>query len=164
MTSLPVDVAEWELLVGKAIIRFGEIELISLKCLAFFSSDQTTSSDAKLRFVPRAKKLVELLKMRQNIDQNLEELIHGFEQARRLASTRNLIAHNPVMLDLYVNEDKTESRAERWITSARSASVTIDLADLKEFYAEVDDLASTLWMHFARASGSVDSMFRTHKI
>lgn len=155
---------EWEQLVGKAIIRFGEIEIISLKCLAYFSRDRIGVSLAKLNFARRADILIELLQGRGNIGQDAQGLLEAFQRARTLAETRNLIAHNPVMLDLYVNQDSTESCADYSIASARSGSKTLDLAGLKEFSAEVDDLAATLWMHFARASGEIDSMWRTHNI
>lgn len=155
---------EWEQLVGKAIIRFGEIEIISLKCLAYFSRDRIGVSLAKLNFASRADILIELLQGRENIGPDAQGLLEAFQRARTLAETRNLIAHNPVMLDLYINQESTESRADYSITSARSGSKTLDLPGLKEFSAEVDDLATTLWMHFARASGMVDSMWRTHKI
>ena len=70
------------------------------------------------------------------------------------------IAHNPVMLDLYVSEDETDIDAQHSITSARTGNQTLDLAGQKEFAAEVDDVAASLWLAFARVAGSTDYLWR----
>lgn len=164
MTHQSFNVDEWALLVGTAIVRFGEIELISLKCFAFFSPEDSALSVAKLNFVPRAEKLIKVLQAQECVTRDIQELISAFTLAIKLAKTRNLIAHNPVILDLYVNEDETEAAAERWIRSARTDLETLDLAGLKEFVDEVDDLAAELWMRFLRASDGANPMWRTHKL
>jgi hypothetical protein len=38
----------------------------------------------------------------------LRGLLRGFIQAKSLAKTRNLIAHNPLMFDIYVNDDASK--------------------------------------------------------
>ena len=39
-TNIQRDTEEWRTVVGKAIICFGEIELITYKCLAHIPSDK----------------------------------------------------------------------------------------------------------------------------
>ena len=85
------------------------------------------------------------------------------KRAKGLARKRNLLAHNPVMLNLYVSEDETQHIAEYSISSARSEGETMDLAELKEFAAEVDDLSATLWMAFLKAVGTSDHLVRQHE-
>jgi hypothetical protein len=63
------------------------------------------------------------------------------------------------MLSLYVNEDETEHLAEYAISSARSGADTMDLASLKEFAAEVEDLSSELWMAYMKLTDGTDVLF-----
>jgi hypothetical protein len=153
-------VDEWEALVGKAILRFGEIELISMKCLAFLQIAKISDKIARINFSSRAASIIKLLEARKERDNHLNALLEGFKRAKELAKTRNLIAHNPVILDWYVSEDETESSAEHLITTARSGNKPLDLEGLKEFAGEVDDLAANLWMHFTNAAGTSDHLWR----
>ncbi|MBA4741792.1 MAG: hypothetical protein H2060_03655 [Azoarcus sp.] len=77
----------------------------------------------------------------------------GFKRAKELARTRNLVAHNPLMLNLYVNHETQESAATYRIDSNRSVKNSITLEELKEFSAEVDDLAATIWLEFGNVAG-----------
>jgi hypothetical protein len=38
----------------------------------------------------------------------------------------------------------------------------LNIEQLREFAAEVEDLSSSLWLHFTQAANSTDSLFRTH--
>lgn len=150
----------WEGLVGKAILRFGDIELISIKCLSLIPSDKIEESTSRLDFGRRAALLVEILEARKSLDDHLKTIRDGMKRAMTLAKTRNLIAHNPVMLDLYVNEDETESVARHSITSARSEGQTLTLEDLEEFASEVEGLSSELWLAFLNFAGTSEHLWR----
>jgi len=152
--------AQWEALVGRAILCFGDIELISIKCLALIPSDKIGDSAARMDFYRRAELLIEILEARPERDANLNAILLGIKRAKVLAKTRNLIAHNPVMMNLYVNDDETEAFAQHAISSARAGNQTLDLDDLKEFAAEVEDLSSTLWLTFMKLTGASDHLWR----
>lgn len=154
--------SEWQALVGKAILRFGDIELISLRCLAQIPTEKIAASVARLEFSRRADILIEILEGRPTLTESLEALLTGFKRAKELAKLRNLIAHNPVMLDIYVNPQTEDIYTEHTIASARSTGQTLNIEQLKEFAAEVEDLSSSLWGHFFQVSNSTDSLFRTH--
>ena len=154
--------AEWEALVGKAILRFGDIELVSIKCLSLIPSDKISDTASRLDFSRRAELLVEVLEARTETGPDMSALLKGFKRARELAQLRNLIAHNPVMLELYVNEDETESFARRAISSARTGKQSLDLDGLKEFAEEVEQLSSELWMALLKVAGSSEYLWRTH--
>jgi hypothetical protein len=153
--------AEWELLVGKAILRFGDIELVSVKYLQLFG---TSKSDQRRDFSERADLIIKHLESNSERNAELDELLRGYTQAKELAKNRNLIAHNPVMLSLYVNEDQTESFAHHAITSARKESWTLDLEGLKEYTAEVEDLSSRLWLSFLKVAGTSEHLWNTHPL
>lgn len=161
-TSLHAPDYEWQALVGKAILRFGDIELISLRCLALIPTDKIAESAARLEFSRRAEVLIEILEGRPALTEPLVALLAGFKRAKVLARTRNLIAHNPVMLDIYVNPQTDDIYTEHTIASARSNGQTLSLEQLKEFAVEIEDLSSSLWLNFMKAANSSDSLFRTH--
>jgi hypothetical protein len=160
--SLHAPDAEWQALVGKAILRFGDIESISLRCLAHIPTDKIAESAARLEFSRRVDILIEIMEGRPALTPTFAALLNGFKRAKVLAKTRNLIAHNPVMLDIYVNPLTDDIYTEHTIASARSTGQTLNLEQLKEFAAEVEDLSSTLWLHFMQAVDSSDSLFRNH--
>jgi hypothetical protein len=83
---------EWETLVGRAILRFGDIELISIRCLALIPKDKIGDSAARLDFSRRADLLIELLEARMDRDASVNEVLSGMKRARRLSNLRNLIA------------------------------------------------------------------------
>jgi hypothetical protein len=141
---------EWRELIGRAITCFGEIEFVSIKCLAFIPQDQISVSVGALDFAKRVDILIEFLEGRQNLDPNLRGLLRGFIQAKSLAKTRNLIAHNPLMFDIYVNDDASKVLLEQSITSTRSSAKRIKLDQLRIFADEVESLAGQLWSHFSK--------------
>ncbi|TAJ16272.1 MAG: hypothetical protein EPO47_07700 [Rugosibacter sp.] len=160
--SLHAPDLEWQALVGKAILRFGDIELISLLCLAHIPTDKIAESAARLEFSRRADILIEILEGRPALTEPMAALLAGFKRAKVLARTRNLIAHNPVMLDIYVSPHTEDIYTEHTIASARSSGQTLTIEQLREFAAEVEDLSSSLWFHFMQAANSSDSLFRSH--
>ncbi|MDE1943708.1 MAG: hypothetical protein KGI47_11275 [Betaproteobacteria bacterium] len=161
-SSLHAPDLEWQALVGKAILRFGDIELISLSCLAHIPTDKIAESAARLEFSRRADILIEILEGRSGITPPLAALLVGFKRAKVLTRTRNLIAHNPVMLDIYVNPHTDDVYTERTIASARSTGLTLNLEQLREFAADVEELSSSLWLNFMQAVNSSDSLFRAY--
>jgi hypothetical protein len=150
---------EWEALVGKALLRFGDIEYVSLRCLSHIPKDRIANSAGRLPFASRADLIIEMLEARSDRSADLERVLGCIRRAKTLAKRRNLIAHNPLMLSLYINEDETEHTAEYSISSARSGAETMDLASLKEFAAEVEDVSSELWMAYMRLTDSSEVLF-----
>lgn len=163
MTSPPSpqdEDAKWQAAVGKAIIRFGDIELISLKCLAHIPQDKIADAAARLEFSRRASLLIELLEARPRLSDPLKGLLDGFKRARELVAKRNLIAHNPVLLDIYVQLGTRDVLTERTIRSARSKTTTLTLEQLQEFADDVANLSSEMWMHFIKAAHDDDPLWR----
>ena len=154
--------AEWQVLIGKAILFFGEIELISVKCLGHIPVDSIGKTAVRLEFGRRVELLLEILEGRENPSVALRGLIDGFKSAKELAKTRNLIAHNPVMLDIYVNETMDDHYVERSIRSARGGAEPFRLEALREFASDVENLASALWGHYMNVAQTSEGAFRLH--
>lgn len=150
--STASDHLEWESLVGRALLRFGDIEYVSVRCLDVIPGERIFASTASLDFSRRVDVLLEILNNRKELAPPQARLRDGFKRAKELAKTRNLIAHNPLMLNLYVNPETRESKAIYRIDAARSGKHSITLDELKEFSAEVDDLAATIWIEFGNVA------------
>ena len=154
------NAAEWESLVGKAILRFGDIELVSIKCLSIIPEEKIAESASRLSLVNRADLIIELLENRHGLDDHMSCLLPGFKQAKQLAGLRNQIAHNPVMLDVYINEDEARLFSRHSITSARTGKQSLNLEDLKEFSSKVEQLSSELWMAFLNVAQSAEPLWQ----
>ena len=61
--------AEWEELIGRSILRFGDIEYVSVMCLSLIPTDKISDAASELSFARRASLLIEILEARDNRDQ-----------------------------------------------------------------------------------------------
>lgn len=152
--------AEWEALIGKGIVSFGRIEVLSVKFLDHFLSEEIDRSALRQAFSRRADQVIARLEARGMPNPDELGLLEGFRRAKALVETRNLIAHNPVMLDLYARDGSHDLVAERSIRSIRPNERTLDLAELREFAEQVENLAADLWYHYLRIVGSAEPLWR----
>lgn len=151
MTQPPWDwdpSAEWEELIGKSFRQFAEIEYISVKCLSLIPTDKISDAASRLTFGQRASILIEILEARENRDQHTESLLDGFKRAKALSKKRNLIAHNPMVMNIYLDEDKIAHKVEHKIARTRGKERSIDLAELRRFAAEVEKVSAVLWRSY----------------
>ncbi len=146
------EIEEWRAVVGKAIVSFGELELITQQCLVHLPTDKISETSSKLPFGRRADLVIELLGSWPAKNEAVTQFIEMLKRARKLAETRNHIAHNPVMMNLFLDHAKRPF-AKRGIVSARGERL-IDLEELKEFADEVEDLAATMWLQIGKVSQS----------
>jgi len=152
------EIEEWRAVVGKAIVSFGELELITQQCLVHLPTDKISETASKLSFTRRTDLIVEILESWPAPGDEVSRFIEMLKRARKLAETRNHIAHNPVMMNLFLDHAKRPF-AKRGIVSARGDRL-IELEELKEFADEVEDLAATMWLQIAKVSqngGRIDA-------
>lgn len=147
------DVEEWRSVVGKAIVCFGELELITYQCLAHIPSDKISDTSSRLGFARRIDLIIEILEGRRPLPHAAEAFVESLKRARTLASVRNDIAHNPVMLNMFRDNVTGDFSLAHCIATARGGRV-IDLADAKEFADEVEDLAATMWLQIGKVAMS----------
>ena len=152
--ALRRETDEWRAVVGKAIVCFGELELITYKCLAHLPSDKIANATSKLGFSNRVALIVEILEGRKPVTEQVSRFVAMLKNARRLAEMRNHIAHNPVMMHFYLHMASGDILLERSISSA-SGGRNIDLASAKEFADEVEDLAAEMWLQMGKVANPV---------
>lgn len=143
------EMGEWHAIVGKAIVGFGELELITYKCLAHLPNEKIADTSSRLGFALRVDLIVEMLEGREKQSARIAEFIRMLKRARVLAQTRNDIAHNPVMLNVFAHEASGDFALERCIATARGGRI-IDLAAAKEFADEVESLAAEMWLEIGK--------------
>jgi len=143
------EMETWRSVVGQAIVCFGELELITYKCLAHIPSDQISKTSSRLAFTKRVDLIIEILEGRAAPSGPVATFVKQLRRAKELAQTRNDIAHNPVMLNMFIQEASGDLALENCIATARGGRF-IDLAGAKEFADEVENLASEMWLQIAK--------------
>jgi hypothetical protein len=145
------EMEEWRAVVGKAIVGFGELELVTHQCLAHIPSDKISETSSKLPFARRVDLIIEILEGRAPIPSDAAKFVEMLKRARKLAETRNDIAHNPVMMNVFVHRASGDILVERSIATARGGRI-IDLPELTEFADEVEDLAASMWLQIGKVA------------
>ena len=143
-------------MVGKAIVCFGEVELVTYQCLAHIPSDKISETSSRLGFVNRVDLIIEILEGRRPVSEQVEKFVKLLKRARQLASVRNDIAHNPVMMNMFTHKATGDFSLKHCIATARGGRI-IDLVDAKEFADEVEDLAAALWLQIGKIAMDAQS-------
>ena len=146
------ELDEWRRLVGTVLLSFGEIELVTMKCLAHLPSDKIRDTASRLPLGTRIDLLVEIIEGRETADAAAVQLVKALKEAKSFAEVRNVFAHNPLQLDIYTSKSTDDMPVEFIIRKLRSDKA-IDLALLKEHAAKAADLASELYSAFGKRFG-----------
>ena len=137
------EMAIWEPLVGRAMLRFGEIEVITIRCLRFLPGKHKLREVGNWKFTPRVNLILTLLAAKSDPDRDrLAELLR---EAKRLVRTRNLIAHNPLEMTVYQLRETGEFALTLEIRKLLGGEADVlDREALETFVAEVSALRSAL--------------------
>ena len=146
------ELEDWRAKVGAAILAFGEIELITLKCLELLPNDPILKSTSSLGLGQRIDLLLELLNPRRE-EPTIAELLRLFASAKEYLKYRNILAHSPLMAEIYEHQDTGELKVEQLITSVRGGKRSVDLAKVTEVAETVEQIASDLWIALSNLTG-----------
>lgn len=131
---------EWAVAVGRAMIAFGSIEHVTVVCLRNIPRDPLHKSTAALSLVPRVELLLEILAARPG--KVFSELANGLSRIKPLAKIRNLIAHNPLVLQVFEAENGDYGFKELIVALHKEQSIS--LPQLQKFADEAEQLAAEL--------------------
>jgi len=137
----PEDKLDWALAIGRAMIAFGQIEHATYLVLRGTAKDPILSATATLGLDKKIDFANAILG--QYTDSRYVELRDGLARAKSLATTRNLIAHNPLVFDIYEDHDGSYFVEQR-IKSLRNSERHVTLSEIKSFADEVEALAGQL--------------------
>ena len=141
MASIVDPKGEWAAAIGAAFVAFGSIEHTTVVCLREIPSDSIWRFSKSLNLAPRVDLLLELLEPYQQ--QECLTLAEKLRQVKGLARTRNLIAHNPLVLQMH--EDGQGNRIfGSAITAIHKEGHLISLAETQQFAATCEELAFDL--------------------
>jgi hypothetical protein len=132
---------QWAAAIGKAFVAFGSIEHITIVCLREIPKDRIQKSTSGFMLTPRIDLLLELLEAHQG--DAFDQLAGHLKQAKSMVQTRNLIAHNPLVLSFY-QDAEGEFTYEESIISLKKEGHKISLPELEAFAQRSEELASDL--------------------
>lgn len=130
----------WAAAIGKAFVAFGSIEHLTVACLREIPNDPIQRTAKAFKLGQRIDLLLELLE-----SHNEEPFLHLSEKLKAvkdLSQTRNLIAHNPLLLEVYKFDDG--SLFHREVIAALHSENRITLSQVEEFAVKSESLASEL--------------------
>lgn len=131
---------EWAQAVGRVLLAFGGIEHVTVMCLQQVTQYNDAKPLAELPFVRKVKILLEDLKSRPGVP--FSALIEHLQDARELAKKRNLIVHNPLVLQVY---EKEGGYACQEVISALHKSEVVTLEELRDLVDKIETLAADLY-------------------
>ncbi|MFW5426627.1 MAG: hypothetical protein ACKE8R_05200 [Methylophagaceae bacterium] len=144
-TNYHHELEEWKKYVGAIILGFGDIELITLKCLKTFPKDNIYNSVATLPLGRRIDLILNILSIR-NEEPDIGDILKHLRRVKELSKYRNLLAHNPLMANVYEHQESNKIVVKNLISSIRNGKKAINLAEIEELAAEVEMLTAELWM------------------
>jgi hypothetical protein len=132
---------QWATAIGQAFVAFGSIEHVTVACLREIPRDRIQKSTKSFRLGQRIDLLVELLEAHDGDE--FSDLSKALKQAKALAQTRNLIAHNPLVLEVYEWADG--SIFHREVIASLQGEHRMTLPELQAFANEAETLSSDLF-------------------
>lgn len=131
---------EWAAAIGRCFVAFGSIEDSTVTCLQEIPKDRIQKSVKNFRLGQRIDLIIELLEAHPGYV--YEQLTAKLSRAKKMSETRNLIAHNPLILGIHYTDDSYTVKES--IVSLRNDQHRISLAELQEFATESEQLATDL--------------------
>lgn len=106
---------DWDRLVGRFVIAFGDIENLVTSSLSFFAKDPIGKAAADLPLAQRMDLLEAVLSPRET--EARAELLESVQAIRRYSKKRNIVAHNGLTFSFFHGEGE----GLRIVTSIRSS-------------------------------------------
>ncbi|KAA0009967.1 hypothetical protein F0A17_18945 [Billgrantia pellis] len=131
---------KWAAAIGQSFVAFGSIEHLTVTCLQEIPKDRIQRSVRSFKLGQRIDLIHELLEAHPG--HAFEQLAAKLSRAKELLVTRNLIAHNPLVLGILHSDGGFTHREA--IVSLRGGNRRIELRELQAFAAECEQLASEL--------------------
>ncbi len=136
--SREISESKWRDLVGGFILAFGEIEFITYRLWNDLFPDQKPLE----KFRPRT---IQILASLQESPKKNEAVIQLLTEAVGLAEKRNIVAHNPMQVQVFQHTRTGQIMIDHAITCRKTEEYIDDLC-LKELRAQAEELVWQLYM------------------
>lgn len=133
----------WRVAVSRFILGFGEIEWFTYHMPSELPTERILDSTMSLPFTKGVDIVVEIAKGR-DLDASLRaQLVSALERAKVLASVRNLVAHNPLFLNLF--DDRVGADLQYQVSKYGELQAKLTFDDLDGYCLRVEDIAKELY-------------------
>lgn len=144
MKNNKLNLQEWHQLVGKSIMAFCNIELVTYECLMNLPSEHIFDVVSDLSFAKRVD-LISCIIADKDIPENLKnDFLKLMKKAKVNAEIRNLIVHNPLFISFYEQQNSKGVFMQPEIIRIKKRNKVITIEDLKQFTEEVEKLSNDL--------------------
>lgn len=133
---------KWAKEVGRVFIAFGSIESTILSCLEVIPKDNIFKIVQGMSLSRRIDLIVEIIKDHENILS--KNLSNNLLYTKELAEKRNLIAHNPLVLDVYMMDQGGIKLIEK-ISSMKNIKKHIYFDEIQELAVQTEALSLALF-------------------
>ncbi len=137
---------KWGAMVGQLILFFGDIENVTYLALLQLPKDKIFETTSSLSFGKRVDLVLELIKGHPEIS---EELSANFSTklraAKKLSEIRNIVAHSPLMMNVYVHPTEGWTHNEMALGNARNNENNLSFDELSVAVVQVETLAKELY-------------------
>ena len=140
MSDFDDRLAQWERLIGRFVLAFGEIELLTFMLWRHYGLAQVPSHNFKERAG------VILTRLRADAT-NLSMLVPLLEQSLRLADKRNAVAHHPICAQVFRHTRTGELLIEMAVQSQTNDEYITD-QELAALGDQTRDLAFQMYSLF----------------
>ena len=140
---------KWAQLIGQILISFGDIEMITYRCLKTFPSENILPSVINMKLGQRIDLISNVLKSKFG-ENDINKIISLLGRVKGLSKQRNLIAHNPMSLDIYENEQGKISGLKEVIRSEKDESKYVHYSDLIKTSTELSEIVPKLMDEYSR--------------
>jgi hypothetical protein len=137
---------KWIEPIGRLMIAFGRMEYSLRVCLLHLKDHQHWNNFKNKEFKAKASGSIKVLESVSEIHPPAQRAISLLNDAIRLAKYRNLIAHNPLSLDMF--EDQSgDYKTRTAIRSLRDNETTIDYETLLDVVEAAELIEDELYVY-----------------
>ena len=147
---------KWATLIGRGFIAFGHIESCSYACILAFMPDIAAKHLNKRNLASRLEVLRDVARELDIAEPHRLRFLALIDDVRELAETRNLIAHNPLVLNIF--EEDEEVFSKEMIMSNKSPSKRLEFAELTRYAESAEALSTEFHAIMAVLRGQSDCM------
>lgn len=132
----------WRVVVGRFILGFGSIEWFTFHMLSELPTERILESTISLRFAQRVDLVIQLLRGKDLEPELVDSAITLLEKARAFSKVRNLIAHNPLFLNLF--DDSVGVDLQYQVSKFGEIEARLSIGDLERHCIDVEELNEQL--------------------
>lgn len=136
---------DWCLAIGKFMLWFASIEESTFVLLKELPTENIFEATISLQFGQRVDLLLAVASDSNKVMPSTKNaLIEKLKLAKNISEKRNLVAHNPLSVDIYKHKSEEEYKIVERIRSLKNQKKVIEIEELRELGVNTKKLALEL--------------------